>query len=366
MNILLININLGTAACVGGIETHSEILASLLVKNKHNVIVGCWVDGMLATNTNCKIVPARRITIRNSGDMRAIIKMIRISRKENIQVIIANSGREYWPAAIAAKIAGTRIILIRHMSTPLKITTAWMINKMVDKVIAVSSILRDILIKSGVLPEKIAVIHNGIPFEKLDAAAAGRSGARKELFIDDSDIVIGAVGALHKGKGVYELLDSVRRLAKDYPSLKLLYAGDGPERGRLEEEANKLSMGERVIFTGVRKDIERMYAAMDIFTLPSTSEEAFGMVLIEAMAMGKPVIGTKIGGIPEIIKDGANGVLVPPGDSSALAAAISRYIDNSEFKARMAEEGRRTVQQEFSESVMGEKFEELFRGLGLQ
>jgi glycosyltransferase involved in cell wall biosynthesis len=360
LNILLINSNLGTKQCVGGIETHSANLASYLA-DRHNLIVGCWTEGPLVMNAGGKTVPARRITVRNSGDLGAIMKMARISREKGIQVIIANSGREYWPAAIAGRIAGTRVVLVRHMSTPLKITTAWMINRMVDKVIAVSSNIRDTLTDSGVSPEKIEVIHNGIPLARFDPAAGDRGEARKELSLGDGDVVIGAVGSLHEGKGVYDLLECVKRLSDRYPPLKLLFIGDGPERQRLEERAAELSIRDRVIFTGVRRDVERMYAAMDIFVLASSSGEAFGLVLVEAMAMRKPVIGTTVGGIPEIIENEINGLLVPPKTASAIAEAVSRYIDDEAFARKMAEAGRRTVEQRFADEAMGDHVERMLR-----
>ncbi|HET6515291.1 MAG TPA: glycosyltransferase family 4 protein [Thermodesulfovibrionales bacterium] len=361
MNVLLLNINLGTARCCGGIETHSDILISALLSKGYNVIVGCWVDGTLVTNTAGRTVPARRITIRNSGDIGAIKKLVEISRKENIEVIIANSGREYWPAAIAARIAHVRVVLIRHMSTRLKITTTWMINRMVDRIIAVSSSVRDVLTGCGVSPEKVEVIHNSVLLRKLDPQTVDRRGAREELSIDEADMVIGAVGALHKGKGVYELLNAVKKLSQDRHNLKLLFVGDGPERNRLEEEARHLSLLDRVIFTGIRRDIERMYAAMDIFALPSSCDEAFGMVIIEAMAMGRPVIGTKVGGIPDIITDGSNGLLVPPGNEDALAAALSRYLDDGRFRDQMAYGGRRIVEERFSDRIMAERFDRLLK-----
>jgi glycosyltransferase involved in cell wall biosynthesis len=140
-----------------------------------------------------------------------------------------------------------------------------------------------------------------------------------------------------------------------------MFVGDGPERNELEGEAERLSMQDRVIFTGVRKDVERMYAAMDIFVLPSSCQEAFGMVLIEAMAMGKPVVATAVGGIPEVIENEVNGILVPPQEIHALALAILRYMDDRAFADRVALEGRKSVEQRFSDKAMGDHFERVLQ-----
>lgn len=363
MNILLLNVNIGKEWGWGGIESHSDILASELVKNGHRVVMGCWKEGSVALQAGKLTLPSRRIRIRNSGDIRAIIKIADISRKENIQVIIANSGREYWPAAIAAKVAGTKIIFVRHQTDRIRWTTRWLINKSIEKVVAVSTAVKNALIASGVSEEKVEIIHNSIALERFNPSLINKDEVRHGLGIDSNDIVIGTVGKLNRGKGVYEMLDAFYGLTKKYHELKLLYVGDGPERQGIEDEAQKLAVHDRVIFAGLRRDIEEMYAATDIFVLPSTCDEAFGMVLIEAMAMGKPVIATTVGGIPEIIRDGVNGLLIPAGDSSSIGGAIERLIDNRDFSREIAAEGRQTVEYNFSNKTMGKKFDAILRGI---
>jgi glycosyltransferase involved in cell wall biosynthesis len=362
MNILFININIGKGWGWGGIESHSETLAALLSKNGHEVIMGCWNEGSVMVAGGLAL-PSRRITIVNSGDIPAIVKIIRVCSRDNIQVIIANSGREYWPAAIAAKIAKTKVVFIRHQMDRLKRTTCWLVNNYVDRVVAVSGAVKDALIESGISHEKIEVIYNSIPLERFNPVLVERNEVRRELGIDGNSIVMGTVGKLHQGKGVFDLLSGVHHLMKKYPNIRLLFVGDGPERTRLEQEARRLSMHDKVIFAGVRKDIERMYAAIDIFVLPSTCREAFGMVLIEAMAMGKPVIATTMGGIPEIVDDEVNGILVPPQDPDAIAHAIARYIEDGAFSRKVALEGRKLIEQKFSDEAMGDSFENVLRNL---
>lgn len=356
MNILLLNISLGRPGAYGGIESHSDILASALAEKRHRVIFGCWIDGYIATDAGISI-PARRIRIRNSGDLRRMLKIIKVLKKDCIDIIIANHGREYWPAAVAAKVAGVKIIFVRHQTDRLKVTTRWLVNRFVDKVIAVSGAVKDSLIISGIAPEKIETIHNSIVLSRFNPSVIDRDSVRKELGINEKDIVVGSVGKLHIGKGVFDLFSAFRLLSAKYPGLKLLYVGDGPDRGGLEMEAQRLPVKERVVFTGVRQDIERLYAAMDIFVIPSSCDEAFGMVLIEAMAMRKPVIATSVGGLPEIVTNELNGLLVPPKDPGAIAHAISRYIDNAEFSRQIAAEGRKLVEHKFSDKTMGDNFE---------
>ncbi len=365
MNILLQNVNIGKSWGWGGIESHSDTLAAVLAERGHRVVMGCWVSGSVAV-AGGRMLPGRRITVRNSGDLSAVVRMVLACKEEKIDVIIANGGREYWPAAVAAKLSGAGIIFIRHQTDRIRQTTRWLMNNQVNHVIAVSDAVKEALLGSGVKEKNITVIPNSVAVSRFNPAMVRQDEVRPEFGLGPRDIVIGTVGKLHRGKGVYELLAAFAGLAVGYPLLKLLFVGDGPERDSLEQEARRLSVHDRVIFAGVRKDVERMYAAMDIFVLPSTCDEAFGMVLIEAMAMSRPVIGTDVGGIPAIVRNGVNGLLVHPGDDRALATAIARYLDDPVFSAEMAAEGLKTVEKEYSDNVMGERFDDLFKRLGLR
>jgi glycosyltransferase involved in cell wall biosynthesis len=357
MNILLLNVNTGRPSAWGGIEAHTEILGTLLHKKGHKVTMGCFAEGSVKLNPEGVILPSRRVTMRNSGDIRAIVGIIGIVRKGGIRLIIANNGREYWPAVIAAGICGAKVIFVRHQVDRIRKTTRWLIANRVNRVVAVSKAVRDALLRSGVPPGKIAVIHNSIPLEQFSPARIDRAEVRRELGIGSDDIVVGLVGKLNRGKGVYDALAAVGTVSERHPGVRLLYVGEGPERTALEEEAERMLLREKVIFAGLRRDVARMYAAMDIFTLPSTCEEAFGMVLIEAMAMAKPVVATRVGGIPEIIDHEVSGLLVPPHDAAALASALSRLIDDRQFSGKIAEEGLRLVERKFSDKAMGDSFE---------
>jgi len=360
MKILLLNV--AFARSWGGMESHSDILGAELSRRGHTVIMGCGRDGSVKVNGGIEL-PSKKIWIVNSGDVGAIIKIIWVSCKEGVEVIVANGGREYWPAAVAAKITGAKIIFIRHQTDRIRKTTRWLIHNHVAAVVAVSGAVRHALIASGIKEDKITLVPNSISLAKFDPSSINGKEVRRELGVLDNDLLVGTVGKLNKGKGVYELLRAVALIAPEHETLKLVFVGDGPEKAGLETEAERLGMRHRVIFAGVQKNVERLYAAMDIFVLASTCSEAFGMVLIEAMAMGKPVIGTMVGGIPELISDGKNGTLVPPGNVKALAGAIQEYLSNSDLSSRVAAAGRQTVESEFSDRTLGDRFEEVFKAL---
>lgn len=344
----------------GGIETHSATLASLLTERGHKVVLACSTDGTFAL-TDTMALPSYGIRIRNSGDLKAMTRFVRIIRKERIDVIIANGGREYWPCAVAAMLCGCRIVFVRHQTDRIRSTTRWLIEHRIDAVVAVSGAVRDALLRSGVPDEKVVLIQNGAPLGRFNPEAIDSAAVRREIGLQAGDTVVGSVGKLNYGKGVDELLQGFAALAQTYPSLKLLYVGEGEARERIEQNAAEQGLAGRVILAGFRADTERMYAAMDIAVLASTCDEAFGMVLIEAMAMGKPVIGTTVGGIPTIIQDGVTGLLVAPGSGDALAAGIKQYLDNPDLRDAIAREGQRMVKYSFSDSVMGDRFEALLQ-----
>jgi len=342
-----------------GIGSHSIELALSLRKKGHMAVIGCAQEVNVRHHAEKLGIPLRKIRLKNLMDIRAIFKIMQVVFKDDIELIIANLGKEYWPATFVAKILGRKIIVIRHQTNRLKKITCWLLATQVDRVVAVSGAVADSLIAGGVPFEKIEVVHNAINIERFDPLSVDGNGVRKELGIGENDIVIGTAGRLCPEKGVTELLHAANSLIQEKRPIKLIFAGDGPSKSELMKEAKRLSIHDRVIFLGLRKDMERIYAAIDIFVLPSTCREAFGMALIEAMAMKKPVVATEVGGIPEIVRDGVDGILVSPGDPNAIAAAVARLIDDRDLSGKIAREGQKTVERRFSDKAMGNTFEKM-------
>ncbi len=361
MNILILNAGTGW----GGIESHSVTLSAALLKRGHRTIIACSEGGHVYRNAVECGLPVDNIRVLNACDLISIMKIIRLASKENIDIIVANLGKEYWPGAAAAKFLGKKIVFIRHQRDRIRKTTRWLINNYTHTVVAVSSAVEDALLASGISKKKIRVVHNAISLSRFDPSRIDKKEVRRELGMSEDDVLIGTVGKLHKGKGGYELLRAAGRIVKEGGSVKVLFVGEGPERDGLEMETKRLMMQGRILFTGIRTDVERMYAAMDIFALPSHNE-GMPTVLVEAMAMNIPVIATPVGGVPEIVRSGENGLLIPVGDESALRDAILRYLTEKETAARLADNGRTTVELEFGDDMLAERFEEIFTTLGIK
>jgi glycosyltransferase involved in cell wall biosynthesis len=361
VNILLLGIN---NRHWGGVESYNDILISILLDKGHKVVVSSVTgDAFFTLRSSGYTVNMTKIRIKNSADIFAIMKIVQLAIKENVDLIVAQKGKHYLPAVIAAKISCVPVIVIRHKTARLKRSTSCLVNMGVNAVVAVSNAVKSSLVDAGVLNDKIIVIHNCVPLNRFNPLKIDADGVRKELGIKHTDIVVGALGKIHRDKGVFELLYAMGNLAERYPFLKVLFVGSGPEQQNLESEAQRLSISDRVIFAGVRTDMEHVHAAIDLCVLPSKCAEGFGMVLIEAMSMKKPVIGSTIGGIKDIINNGVNGLLVPPGDVAALSNAIATYMEDKNFSETVAVEGRNTVESRFSDKIFGESFEDLLEDL---
>jgi glycosyltransferase involved in cell wall biosynthesis len=223
------------------------------------------------------------------------------------------------------------------------------------------AVRRDVLAHERVRPERIVVIPNGVVLEQF-----GRERPevlRHELGLERAGVVLVTVANLHAVKGHEELLQAVARLRDRHPDLHLLLPGR--DRGmlpRLRAIIGELALDGQVSVLGERNDIPRLLAAADIFVHPSR-EEGFSNAILEGMSAGKPVVATAVGGNPEAVRDGVDGLLVPPRDPDALAAAIDRLASDRALRERMGESGRQRIATEFSMARMIERFAAWYESL---
>jgi glycosyltransferase involved in cell wall biosynthesis len=230
----------------------------------------------------------------------------------------------------------------------------------VDKVVAVSFDLETVLAPIYGT-DRVTCIHNGIDLETVHVAAQ-RTVKRKEWQIDDRAIVIGTVGRLVPVKGQSILLESFRTLRNSKYNVKLLLVGDGPLRGHLEAEVKRLSLEQEVLFAGHQEQSYDFINMMDIFVLPSL-HEGIPMVLLEALALKKPVIASRVGGIPEVVSHGTSGILVKPANPDELATGLKRLVEDHEKAQQLGNAGRCRVEQEFDASLMAARTAAVYQSL---
>jgi glycosyltransferase involved in cell wall biosynthesis len=198
--------------------------------------------------------------------------------------------------------------------------------------------------------DKIEVVHNGIIIENYasrdNGTSTGETFASIKRSRENSPVVL-TVARLDKQKGHTYLL----KAAADVPGALFIFAGDGPEKTNLENQARELGLADRVVFLGKRNDIPELLNGCDIFVLPSLYE-GLPLSIMEAMAAGKPVVASDIGGVNELVRDGETGYLVPPGDTQALAHGINTLVSDPALARKMALAGKTLAEKEFSADSM--------------
>lgn len=205
------------------------------------------------------------------------------------------------------------------------------------------------------LPEALLlVVPNGIeppPAVDREQALAGLGRPPAPL--------IGCVGSLTPHKGQAVLLRALHHLPRDRPTT-IVFVGDGPEKAALESLAAGQAPSSRVLFLGSRQDARALLPAFDLVVVPSIAREGFGLAAIEALDAGVPVVASRVGGLPEVVDDGRTGLLVPPGEPAALAAALRRLLDRPEERRILGAEGHRQVEKRFRAATMARRVEDLY------
>jgi glycosyltransferase involved in cell wall biosynthesis len=206
-------------------------------------------------------------------------------------------------------------------------------------------------------PSLIEVVPNGIP----EPVAPSGHDVRAELGIDADTPLIGSICVLRPQKAVQTFLEAVAILRRTVP-VRALVVGDGPERGRLEQLAAELGIGDATTFTGRRDDVPDVLAALDV-VVSSSVFEGSPLALIEAMAAGKAIVATRVGGVPDLIEDGRHGRLVEPGDPARLAAAIEPLLADPGLRRELGERAARRQRAEFTLEATIVRLQELYETL---
>lgn len=232
------------------------------------------------------------------------------------------------------------------------------IDLITDRYVAVSQATMDSGVNARIMhPRKVDVIWNGIPADAAPPEA--RNHVRAGWNIPDDAVLVGTVARLEKQKGIADFLNAVAILAPQRPAARFVVVGEGPLRDALTAQARDLGIADRVLFAGWRDDVAAVMSALDVFCLPSLWEQ-FPFSVLEAMAASRPVVATRVDGVPEAVVDGETGLLVPSRDTGAMAAALLRVVDSADLRTRMGAAGRARVTEAFSIDEMIRKYDAAF------
>jgi len=359
---------------VGGTKTHILQILDGLPKEEFQQSLLCSVERdpsfmhevrrLRAKGVRVEIVPMKR----NPSlvpDFRAFFRIYRFLSHHRYDIIHTHSSKAGIVGRLAAFLARARHIVHTPHVFPFSQPAPQyrqavyrlgetLLGSLTDRIIAVSSFQRALATDYGIgSRDSVALIHNGVPLEVFRRAAesearqAGRARVREELGARPNDLLVGTAGRLTLQKGQKYLLEAAAILLDRHPNLRFYIVGSGELEEELRRMIHHLSWcRQRISFLAERGDFLDLLAATDIFVLPSLWE-GLPYALLEAMAAERPVICTNVCGLDEVVKDGENGLLIPPADSRALAAAISRLVTDRPLRRRLASAARKTILQGF-------------------
>jgi glycosyltransferase involved in cell wall biosynthesis len=335
------------------------------------------VGGQLeeARNKGVKVVeiPSLLRRINPVQDTKALNFLRRLIARENPDIVHTHTYKAGILGCWAARLAGVpHIVHTPHGHVfyghfdPLITQVFKTIEKctvpIMDRVVALTEGEREDYINFGVCPpEKLVTIHSGVDLGKFGNGQRKIEEKRKALGLAPDAVVVGTVGWLLPIKGSMQLLKAMGNIWNGRRDLNLVYVGKGDLEDTLKTKAAMMGVENRVRFLGWRDDVHEIMPLFDVFVLPSMME-GMGRALVEAMAAGKPVIGTRVGGIPDLVKDGYNGFLVEPGEVSGLAQAIHKLVGDEDLRKTMGERGM-AMAPAYSVEKMIEKIDKLYKSL---
>jgi glycosyltransferase involved in cell wall biosynthesis len=311
-------------------------------------------------------------------DTLSVARIVRLIRKERPHILhthTAKAGAVGRLAAVLAREARPPIVVHTFHGHVLRgyfgpVATAGFrgversLAAATTRLVAVSPQVRDDLVDLDVAPrEKFTVIRLGIDLDRRLTGAAGDGAELRRLFgVSPDEFVVGWIGRMTAIKRVPELLDAFRRLRARGVEARLCLVGDGPDREQVEQRAHELGVSRHTLFVGYQRDVAPYYSFFDAFALPSANEGT-PVVAIESLAAERPVVASRVGGVPDVVEDGVGGTLVRVGDVEAVAAALEQLARDPELRRRLGEQGRRFVLPRYRVERLVDDVDELYRDL---
>lgn len=354
---------------IGGAETDLLVLLRGLDRKRFEPFVVCPPQGPLFKEIESLNFPVHGLEIPAWRKVKgwlsipsAIWKLKKVIQAWQIQLIHVN---DYWwnpLVSVAAQWSKIPVVVhVRQQIEPCRIAQ-YGLNKP-SAVFAVSQNIADVLLASGVPNKKVHVVYSGIELSASGSHSIDDAGAH----LNGGQIpqpVIGTIANIFPRKGYEYLIEALHLLRIPFPNIRCLIVGKGDTvyLGKLHRLVREKSLDAHVEFVGFQENVYNMLDRFDVFVLPSVME-GFGLVLLEAMALKKPVVATSVGGIPEVVQDGVTGILVSPRDPKPLAEAIQRLLQNPQMRFEMGAAGRARVERCFSREQAVRRVQDLYQAV---
>lgn len=333
------------------------LMEGLLKRGHHNVLL-CPAESRSEEEARRRGIESLRIRVRNEWSPRNVWQIRRRLVACRPDLVLLHTGRANWLGGLAAWQLGLPAITARRMDRPVKrnLRTRFVYGSAARRAVAISSAVEGRLLAAGVPGGMIRVIRSAVDLEALHPQS-GRAPMRAAAGIAEDAFCLLTVAALIPRKGIDVLLDALDRLARQGLRPVAWIAGEGPERDSLERQARSRGLAS-VAFLGHRDDVPDLLAACDAFVLPSR-QEGLGVAALEAMALARPVVATRVGGLAEAVVHERTGLLVPPEDPTALERALARLLRDPELGRRLGAAGPARLDEGFRADQMVDAYERL-------
>jgi len=342
-----------------GGEVQVFLLMEGLAQRGHRNVLLCPPRSAAATEAARRGIGVATVPMRGDADLLAVWRLARAVR--GADVVHLHTGRAAWLGGLAARRAGVPAIVTRRMDR--LIGPGWRTRLIYEtcsrRTAAIAPGIVEQLVAGGVPRDRVVLIPSAVDPRRVQPrlAAGALRGAQG---VGADEVVLLSIAALVRRKGLDVLLDALAALAHRGLRPRLWVAGDGPERASLAAQAERLGLGGQVDWLGQRDDVGDLFAAADVFVLPSRAE-GLGVAALEAMAAGRAVVASAVGGLADAVVDGRTGLLVPPGDAVALGAALERVLHEPALRAALGAAGPARVAEGFLAEQMVEAYERLYR-----
>ncbi|HBP89958.1 MAG TPA: glycosyltransferase family 1 protein [Nitrospiraceae bacterium] len=351
---------------MGGQEYRVLQEAQGMEQRGHRVVVAAPHGSQLAVLAEQRGLEVKRTSSGNRGWITLIPTFLRMLKRAEIDVVNTHGSLDSWTASIAGRISSRRPIIIRtrHKSTP--VLRTWRHRFLYGRLPHVvtttgEAVKQELVTRMRLNPSRVISIPTGVDLERFHPRPPDAS-LRKSLGLRKEGPLVGAVTFLRPEKGMEMLIEAVPWLRKRFSSLECVIIGEGGEKAALADRIRALGMEHCVHLVGFRQDVPALLALLDVVVIPSF-EEGLPQSLTQALAMERPVVASAVGGVPEVVEDGVNGLLVPPRDPALLAEKIASLLQNPTAACRMGKAGRQVIQERYSIEHMLTQTEQVYRRL---
>ncbi|MHB0912497.1 MAG: glycosyltransferase [Armatimonadota bacterium] len=340
-----------------------EYLVAGLKKLGHEACLVCPEGSSISKHAEAAGLDVITVPLHTDLDARFIFRLCRIIRdfKPDVVHLHSRRGADIMGGIAARTCRVPAVVLSRRIDDPVKkgLLSKLKYGPLCDRIIAISNGIVEALRKGGIREDKIICVRSVVDAKRYQSDATP-ADVREELGINNGAKVIAVIAQLIERKGHRFLFQAAPRILEAHPDTVFLVLGEGKLEDDLKRQAGALGIGDRVIFAGFRDDISRVLKAIDLLVHPATME-GLGIAILQAMAACVPVVATHVGGIPESVRDGITGLLIPPKNPDAVADAVIRLLGDPGMRRRMGDAGRGIVESEFSVDTMVEGVLSVYR-----